>query len=117
MKQSIKIAKANDLDIRSAEKFLDLMEQIFYSENRIDDMPIFKKIWKELGYTHVITDEQVTVIKLEMIRRYFSLCSGRWIKVLNTAEIMVDQVCAKEVNYIELHPFIKRAVEGEIMGQ
>lgn len=116
MEQSIKIAKANETDIRSTEMILELLERIFYGDS-VDDMPIFKKIWHELGYPAIISNEEIAVIKLEIIRRYFSNCSGRWVKVVNTADVMVGQICSNDVSYIALNPFLKRAVEGEIMGE
>lgn len=116
MKQVIKIAKANEADIRSTEMLLELLERIFYGDS-VDDMPIFKKIWHEMGYPAIISNEDVAVIKLEIIRRYFSNCSGRWVKVINTTDLMVSQICSNEVAFIELHPFLKRAVNGEIMGE
>lgn len=116
MAQSIKISKANETDIRSTEILLELLERIFCGDG-IDDMPIFKKIWHEMGYPTIIPSEDAAVIKLEIIRRYFINCSGRWVKVINTADVMVNQICSNEVSFIELHPFIKRAVSNSILGE
>lgn len=116
MKQVVKIAKANSADIQSTEIFLELMERMFYGGD-VEDMPVFKKIWHEMGAPLEMSNEDKAIIKLEIIRRYFSSCSGRWVKVINTVNVMVDQICSKDVSFIELHPFLKKAVNGEIMGE
>ena len=112
----IKIAKASKLDIQSTESLLELLEQIFYGED-IEQTPVFKKVKEELCYYFTLSDEELAAVQIEMIRRYFNNCSGRWVKVINTADVMIDQICSKEVGFIELTPFLKRASNNTILGE
>ena len=117
MELEIKIAKANEKDIRSTEDLLDFLEQIFYNDD-IEDCQIFKDIARELGYcSSLITMEEASVVLLEAIRRKFDKCSGRWMKVISTVDVMVDQLCDKNVSYINLDPHIKRALDNSMLGE
>lgn len=112
----VRIAKASKSDIQSTEMLLDLLEKIFYGEG-IEHNPIFKKLVDELGYIHPLSTEELEVVKLGIIKRYFNNCSGRWVKVINTVEIMVDQICSKDTMFIELNPYLKRASNNSILGE
>lgn len=112
----VRIAKASKSDIESTEMLLELLEKIFYGEG-IEHNPIFKKVVDELGYIYPISSEESAAVKFEIIKRYFNNCSGRWVKVINTVEIMVDQICSKDTGFIELNPFLKRASNNTILGE
>lgn len=112
----VRVAKASKLDIESTERLLELLEEIFFSES-FSNKPIYKKISTKMGFPDSVPLEYNDSIKLECIRRYFNNCSGRWIKVVNTADIMVDQICSKEVGFIELNPFLKRVSSNTILGE
>ena len=116
MKTVVRIAKASESDIKSTEMLLELLEQIFFSDD-FKNKPIYKKICSEMGYPDGVTIEYNDSVRLECIRRYFNNCSGRWIKVINTTDIMIEQICSKEVGYIELNPFLKRASNNTILGE
>lgn len=112
----VRIAKASESDIKSTEMLLELLENIFFSDN-FKSTPVYNKICSEMGYPDGVPVEYNDSVRLECIRRYFNNCSGRWIKVINTADVMIDQICSKEVGYIELNSFLKRASNNTILGE
>lgn len=117
MKLEIKVAKASEIDIRSTEELLEFLEQVFYSDD-VDDCPMVNDIAKEFGYyPSSITMEECAIVLMEAIRRKFKKCSGRWIKVTNTADIMVNQLCDRSVNYIKLDPYLKKLLDNSMMGE
>lgn len=117
MKHKVRIAKATEQDIVATENFMEAFESLFdYVEVKKTDL--YKKVCLEMNIDPgCVSGMEFDSIRLEIARRIFKHCAGRWIRVTNTAAVMVDQICSNDVSYIELNPFLKRSVEGEIMGE
>lgn len=116
------IAKANNEDLESTFRFLELCDFILTDQNIEELDPtdplciLYNKIIQDIDIQDVDITNPLEV-RYEMLRRVFMNCSGRWIKTMNAAVIMVEQICDPNVNYIELHPFFKRANQNSMLGE
>lgn len=118
-----KIVKPTEQDIHTVYRFLELCEFLFTEGSSFEDLDdtdpvkiLYDKITRDI-YDTEIDIENPDEVRLEVIRRIFLNCSGRWIKVMNAAVILADQICDPSVGYVELHPFFKRANQNTMLGE
>lgn len=121
MKKTL-VAKAKQSDIDATEHFLEIAEfalgeQGINEFNRSDPIRVFySKIEKEMSDYSLLGTES-DIIRFEMMKRAFLNCRGRWIKVINTSDVMVNQICDPNLSFIALDEFIKRAINNSMLGE
>lgn len=116
------IAKANTEDLESTFRFLEMCEYILTSQD-IEELDHTEPLW--ILYDKVLQDIDIhdvditnpIEVRFEMLRRVFMNCAGRWIKAMNAAVIMVEQVCDPGVNHIQLHPYFMKANQNTMLGE
>ena len=115
------IAKSSKKDIKNLEKFLELAEFLFSGKEieglNIDDPT--KILYNKIIWDSDFIDPKSSPaeIRYEMLQRAFCECSGTWMKVVNTAAVMEDQICDPHKSYLSFNPSIKKALEDQMIGE
>lgn len=118
----ILISKSSKKDIKTTESFLEAAEFIL-SGRDIKELDIKDPI--RVLYNKIIWDSDFIIypkesgieVRYKLLQILFSNCSGRWVKVINTASAMESQICDPYKSYLSYSPEIARALDNLMLGE
>lgn len=116
------IAKSNKEDIALTERFLEVSEFLL-TGGRIESLDINDPI--RVLYNKIVWDADFIVdpkasdveIRYQILQYVFTGCTGRWMKVINTASVMESEICDPDKSYLAFRPEIARELESLMMGE
>ena len=129
------MAKATPEDIKATREFLQFMECLFDSRPSFslckeekweeifpeasDEYKWLKRIQKDLADEKGCVPSEVDdrLVLYDAIVAMYKRCDLHWNRVIWAADILIDNCCDPSKDYLDWHPFIKRAMDNGFFGE
>lgn len=127
----MRVAKPTEKDFQTTNDFLLFMEMLFdtrmfhqfnwkrdFDKNDIEHK-ILTRCEKELSEEFDCNPEDLDerVVLFEAIKRMYQRCDTHWRRALLSGEILIENVCDQDADYLKLHPFTERVINDNCLGE